>query len=186
MMFLGQSLFVLCFGITRILFIVSDYFSPDLPPEIVLFPDPNLNFLFWKLSALIGILAIIFLLLVIETYLVKISHFIFSGTATAGLIIALVSQDIDFSRLVTYVTLPFAMIGLISLYAYLFFKSSGEIRKKSTLSLDGLIIFGIGVVLDTNYGKSLLADWFGFFPSFIPIIFIIVGLGIYTYFNIKE
>ena len=135
---------------------------------------------------MIGILAIVFLLIVIETYLVKKTHYILSIVELTGLIIALVSTDVEFARLITYITLPIAMGGVIGLYAYLFFKSSGDIRKKAGLSLDGFIIFGIGVILDTNIGQNLLASWFGFVPGFIPIIVMIVGLAIYTYYNIKE
>jgi hypothetical protein len=184
--FLGQGLFVLCFGITRLLFLIADYFSPFQSPELIFYVDANLYFTLWKISTLIGILAIVFLLIVIESYLVKKTHYILSIVALAGLVIALVSADVEFARLVTYITLPIAMGGVIGLYTYLFFKSSGEIRKKAGLSLDGFIIFGIGVILDTTIGQNLLASWFGFVPGFIPIIVMIVGLAIYTYYNIKE
>ncbi|HUX99828.1 MAG TPA: hypothetical protein VMV49_09760 [Candidatus Deferrimicrobium sp.] len=185
MIFLSQGLFVLCFGITRLIFLASDYFSPYVDISLVIYQDEALYFTLWKISTLIGILAIIFLLVVIETYLVK-SRYILTGTASVGLIVALLSMDQDFSRLVTYVTLPIAMFGVIFLYAYLFFKGSGDIRKKAGLSLDGFIIFGIGVILDTTVGKELLEGWGIPLPAFIPVMIMIIGLAIYTYFNIKE
>jgi hypothetical protein len=184
--FLGQGLFVLCFGITRLLFLIGDYFSPDAPPDLVFYVDPELYLLLWKISTFIGILAIIFLLIVIELYLVKITHYVLSIIASVGLIISVFSADVEFARLVTYITLPIAMGGVIGLYAYLFFKSDGDIRKKAALSLDGFILFGLGVILDTTFGKTLLKNWFGFVPGFIPVILMIIGLAIYTYFNIKE
>ncbi len=177
--FLGQGLFAFCFGMTRVLFLLSDFYNAASP--LLIFPNEYLATLFWKLSTLIGILAIVFLLLVIETYLVK-SRYVLSVVASAGLIIALVSQDINFARIVTYITLPIAMVGVIFLYAYLFFKESGAIRKKAALSLDGFIIFAIGVFLDTNLGKTL----FPTLPGFIPMVILIIGLAIYTYFNVKE
>ena len=189
-MFLGQGLFVFCFGMTRIFFLIADYFR--IEPEfasIVLEPNEFLNLLFWKISSLIGILAIMFLLFVIETYLVK-SKYIFTLIALAGLIVALILPDINQARLATYIAMPIALIGVIALYTYLFFKGSGEIRKKAGLSLDGFIIFGVGVILDTNIGKNLFATWFHLDPiwqlGWLPMVLMIVGLALYTYYNIKE
>ena len=190
MMFLGQGLFVFCFGLTRITFIISDYFRTD--PEfasIVIEANEALQLLFWRISNVIGILAIIFLLIVVETYLVK-SKYIFTLIATIGLILSSVLPNIDHARLVTYITLPVALVGVIALYVYLYFKASGEIRFKAGLSLDGFIIFGVGVMLDTNLGKQLLTDWFNLSPSWqlawLPMVFMVVGLAIYTYYNIKQ
>jgi len=45
-------------------------------------------------------------------------------------------------------------------------------------------------MLDSNLGKQLLADWFNLYPSWqlawLPMVFMIIGLGIYTYYNIKQ
>ncbi|MHA1650813.1 MAG: hypothetical protein ACTSYB_11515 [Candidatus Helarchaeota archaeon] len=184
MVLLGQGLFVLCFGMTRLLFLAADYFSPELPEDVVLFVDESLFFLLWKISALVGILAIIFLLLVVETYLVK-SRYIFSIIAASGLIIALVSQDVNFSRWTTYITMPLALLGVVILYFYLFFKSSGEIRRRAIMSILGLLIFGLRVLLDTTAGKATLTQILGFFPAFIPLFIMVGGLAIYTYYNVK-
>lgn len=190
MMFLGQGLFVCCFGLTRLFFIISDYFrtEPEFAP-IVFEANEALQLLFWRISNVIGILAIIFLLIVVETYLVK-SKYVFTIIATTGLTLSLILPDINHARTVTYITLPVALIGVIALYVYLYFKASGEIRFKAGLSLDGFIIFGVGVMLDSNLGKQLLADWFNLSPSWqlawLPLVFMIIGLGIYTYYNIKQ
>ena len=185
MVLLGQALFVLCIGLTRILFIISDYFSPELPEEIVLEPNYDLFFLFWKISAVVGILAIIFLLIVIETYLVK-SRYIFTATATVGLILALVFQDLYLARWATYITLPLSMFGLIILYFYLVFKSDGDIRRRAGLSILGIFIAAGGMMLDTTSVREFFEVHSIFFPGFIPIIIMIIGVAIYTYYNVKS
>ncbi len=186
MVLLGQALFILCFGITRVTFLASDYFSPFLPSEIIFYADASLNFLLWKISSLIGILAIIFLLIVVETYLVKISHYIFSIIAAVGLSLTLIFQDINICRWVTYITMPLALFGVVLLYIYLTLKGSGEIRKRAGMSVVGLFILAGGVLLDTTSAKNFLNALFGFFPAFVPVIIIIVGLAIYTYYNVKQ
>lgn len=186
---LGQGLFVFSFGLTRLGFLIADLFSPDVwkeSPDLVLWVDLDLYFLLWKISTIIGLLAIIFLLLVVESYLVKISRYIFSIVASICLIIVIFSPTYEFGRPVTYIAIPIAMAGVIALYAYLFFKSSGELRKKVSLSLDGFIIFGVGVMLETRAGQDLIASWVGFFPAFISIAIMVVGLAIYTYYNVKD
>ncbi len=182
MVFLGQGLFIFCYGITRLLFLFQLYFKDDY--YVSIFPDPALSDLIWKVSTAIGILSMVFLLVVIETYLVK-SRYVFSLIALVGCVLSLV-LPVETARIVTYIALPLAMIGIIALYAYLFFKSSGELRKKVSWSLNGFIIFGIGVVIDTEYGKSILSGWLGIVPPFLAEVLMIVGLAIYTYYNIKD
>lgn len=190
MTFLGQGLFLFAFGITRILFIIADYFRAD--PEytnIVIEANAELNFLLWKISSAVGVLAIIFLLFVIETYLVN-TKYVLTLIATVGLVFALALPDIDHARLATYISMPVALGGVIGLYAYLFFKSSGDIRQQVSLSLDGFIIFGVGVALDTSLGRALFSSIFKLDPSWqlawFPVVLMIVGLAIYTYYNIKR
>ncbi len=186
MVFLGQALFVLSFGLTRLLFLIADYFSEDISLNLVLWVDKDLYFLIWKISTAIGILAIIFLLIVIESYLVKNSRYFFSIVASIGLIFVLAAPDIDFGRPVTYITLPIAMGAVISLYAYLYFKSSGVLRRKVQMSLNGFIIFGIGVVADTQIGQSVLNLFVPFDPTIISVTIMALGLALYTYYNIKD
>ena len=185
MILLGQGLFVFCFGLTRSLFIISDYFNPEFPIELVIYHDMALSFLFWKIATLVGILGIICLLVVIETYLVK-TRYLFTIIATAGSIVALVSQDINFSRWTTYITLPVAMIGAIFMYFYLVYRESGIIRKKAGISIIGLFLLGTGTLFGTTAGINTLKMIFGAFPEFIPVIIIVSGLTIYTFINVQE
>ena len=190
MIFLGQGLFMICFGLTRSLFAISDFFTTDpyyINKDLVLVAGGDLfiSDLFWKISTLVGILGIIFLLLVIETYLVK-SRYFFTVIATIGLIVAMVSPDINLSRWATYITLPIAMLGLIILYFYLLYKGSGIVRKKAGESILGLFLLGVGTILGTSAGMGTLRTIFGSFPEFIPVIILTVGLAIYTYINVKE
>ena len=188
MIFLGQGLFMICFGLTRSLFAISDFFTTDeYYKNVVLVAggDQFISDLFWKISTLVGILGIIFLLLVIETYLVK-SRYFFTVIATIGLIVAMVSPDINFSRWATYITLPIAMFGLIVLYFYLLYKGMGVVRKKAGVSVLGLFLLGVGTLLGTSAGMGTLRTLFGSFPEFIPVIILTAGLAIYTYINVKE
>ncbi|MHA1129950.1 MAG: hypothetical protein ACTSQI_05115 [Candidatus Helarchaeota archaeon] len=182
MVFLGQGMFVGCYGVTRLFFLFQLYFKEGYYVDI--FPNAVMSDIIWKISTAIGILAIVFLLIVIETYLVK-SRYIFSLVALVGCILSLI-LPVDDARIVTYIALPIAMIGVIALYAYLFFKSSGELRKKVSWSLNGFIIFGVGVVIDTEFGKNFLLNWIGIVPPFLAEVLMIVGLAIYTYYNIKD
>lgn len=186
MILLGQGLFLFCFGLTRTLFAISDYFTTESGFEnLVLNPDPFLYSLFWKLAAFVGILGIVFLLVVIESYLVK-THYLFTCIATIGMIIALSAPDLNFSRWVTYITLPIAMIGAIFIYFYLVFKGSGVVRRRAGISIVGLILLGGGTLLGTTAGVGTLEALFGFFPKFISVLILTAGLAIYTYINAKE
>ncbi len=183
---LGQGLFVFCFGLTRTLFGISDLFSDkSYYADIILSKNVFLSNLFWKISTLVGILGIICLLLVIETYLVK-SRYVFTVIAATGLTIAMVSPDIDFSKMVTYITLPLAMIALIFLYFYLLYKGSGVVRKKAGVSIIGLFLLGAGTLLGITPALTILNTIFGSFPEFISVVILTAGLAIYTYTNVKE
>ncbi|MBD3230841.1 MAG: hypothetical protein GF329_21870 [Candidatus Lokiarchaeota archaeon] len=177
--------FMLCFSLTRLFFFFSDLYKEEIWIEMTYgFITLNFNF-FWKLAALFGIGGLIFILFVLERYSVKITKYILTIIVTIGLILAIffpVSPDLGFdARLMTYITVPLGVLGILSLYLYLMIKTPGEVRRKSLTAFIGILILFMGFMIDTALGQSL----FGFDPGIIATILMIGGSIIFSIANLK-
>ena len=113
------------------------------------------QYFYWRLAAIFGIGSVLFVLIVIERYMVKTRYIITIGTSI-GLVIALI-----FPVIFT----PIGVLGIVGLYGYLIKNSSGKIRLKTFLTLIGIFVIFLGFVIDTDFGQDLLP----FAPEIIGI-----------------
>ncbi len=164
----GVAMFALMTGMTRIFFLISDYQVPDT----------DMYNLFWKLAAVSSFIALIFIMIVIETYLVK-TKYIFSAIGIIGTVIVSV-VDISLAQILNFPL--FLLLGgeVIVLYIYLTVKSSGDLRKKALLNLISLLIFAGGCLFDA---ESLTFTLFGADLGLVGAILMWLGLGYYLKLN---
>jgi len=157
--YFGLALFCICFATARIMFMCSDFVKGGIWAGSVL--D---QYFYWRLAAIFGIGSVLFVLFVIERYMVKTRYIITIGTSI-GLVIALIFPVIPIGQMATYIFTPIGVLGIVGLYGYLIKNSSGKIRLKTFLTLIGIFVIFLGFVIDTDFGQDLLP----FAPEIIGI-----------------
>ncbi len=148
--YFGLALFCICFAIARIMFMCSDFvrYGPWTGSPV------DWTF-YWRLAAIFGIGSVLFVLFVIERYMVKTRYIITLGTSI-GLVIALIFRVDPIGKWATYIFTPIGVIGIVGLYSYLIKNSSGRVRLKTLLALLGIFVIFLGFVVDTDLGGALL------------------------------
>lgn len=170
--FIGVSGFFILWGIMRIAFTIANYYF-----EI----DLGLYEILWKIAAGIGIAAILCILLVMETYMVK-SKYIFSIITLIGLVLSLAlpveGKEISGGRLAAYIFLPIGAVSILFLYLYLYIKLTGKTRHVTGVITGGLTLIFLGYILNIELIKNLFGN-----PGVMDIIASIVMISgglIYT------
>jgi hypothetical protein len=167
--FVGIAIFAFMSSLTRIFFLVTDF-----QVEFSAIYD-----LFWKLASIASLAALILIAVLIETYFVK-TRYIFTGIAAFGVVI-IIFADITLAR---QLLMPFYLIigvEIFSLYAYVALKSPGTIRTKALLMIVSILIFTLGIVLDS---ESIMQPLVGFDTGIIGAICMWIGLGAYLKLNL--
>ncbi|MHA1299708.1 MAG: hypothetical protein ACTSO9_09755 [Candidatus Helarchaeota archaeon] len=162
-LFLGIALFGYSFALTRFFFLITDFLGETHPDYL----------LFWKLAFISTLIAILFLELIIETYLVK-TYYIFSAICIFGLILLLV-VDLNTARIISYPLTSIFLVNIIGIYVYVGITSEGDPRTKAFLSCIGILILVVGVAVDGTFAKTLL----GFDAGIIGAVIMIVGISLY-------
>jgi hypothetical protein len=165
---LGLAMFALMTAMTRIFFLISDY-------QVL---GTKMYNLFWKLAVISSFIALIFIMLVIETYLVK-TKYIFSIIGILGAVTVSI-LDIPLAQILN---IPlFLVLGgeIFALYLYLTVKSPGELRTKSLLMLISLLVFSAGLLFDA---ESFSFALFGADLGLVGAILMWAGLGYYLKLN---
>ena len=146
----GYGSFFSLFGLLRIFFMLGVYF-----------PDNGGYDFFTNLGYISGILGVIGLLYVLETYMVPKTKKIFliiSVIAFAICLIALIfpgaSRNLALEFI--YYLMPIAVGFIVILYVYLISKTTGIVRKKAQWVLIGLLIIVVGHMMDTSFFISAL------------------------------
>ncbi len=173
---LGIAMLAIMFSLTRIFFLVT-----DLIVEKIITTQAYYD-LFWRMATISSFFALIFIAIVLETYMVK-SKYIFTGIATIGTIL-LFFVSIEFARSIL-MPLLYVIIGgeIFLLYLYIAIKSPGDLRKRALLMVLSLLIFTFGITLDTQIVKDIFVNLGLFDPGVIAVIFMWAGLGIYLKLN---
>ena len=174
----GLAMFALMTSVTRMFFLFSDF-------EI---RGTDIYNFYWKAAVISSIIALVFIVLVVETYLVK-TKYVFSAIGMIGAVL-IILVDIPTAALLN-IPLYFALGGIIFvLYIYVAYKSPGTLRKKSLLMLLSLLIFFAGILFDS---ESLFGFVGGVEGAILNIdlgivgaICMWVGLGAYLKFNYGE
>ncbi len=127
------------------------------------------------LSGIIGLIIIIFIL---ESYLLKTKKILTSITFILFCIVLITlfgESNRQLALNMIYIFLPAVILAIIFSYVYFIIKSSGSSRKKAIGLLIGIIIFVIDHMMD--YSKSPLS--FGVTEIISPLLSII-GIVIFT------
>ncbi|MHA1377155.1 MAG: hypothetical protein ACTSRG_02120 [Candidatus Helarchaeota archaeon] len=162
-LYLGIALFGFSFALTRYFFIVTDFLGESNPGYLF----------YWRLAFITTLIALLFLEIVIETYLVK-TYYIFSILCAIG-IFSLFILDLNAARILSYILTSILMVNIVAIYIYVGKSSEGEPRTKAFLSCLGILLLAFGVVVDGTFAASLL----GFDAGIIGAIIMIFGLGLY-------
>jgi hypothetical protein len=175
---LGISIFVILFFISRICNFINVYYV-GYSYDTYLLDDP-LNFWLqfgYNIFSYIGLFILYF---VIETYIVK-TRYIFTACVVILSIIAITNYFVVIDIFVWQI--PFfaiVLLGIPSIYIYLAFKSSGNIRKNSLYISLGMLLFEMGVVFGVpNIQRILITSVaFGWIFEILAPILHIIGIFI--------
>jgi len=169
--FIGVSIFFLFWGIMRIFFLIAYMY---LNIDLIIYS------LWWKIASISGIISILAILLVMETYLVK-SRYIFSIITIIGLILVIIlpiyGTEISYARLASYIFFPAGGFSIVILYLYLFFKVPGKDKRTIGLIALGIIMIFTGYTLSVELVKKFFEREF---MDIISTIIMIIGGLLYT------
>jgi len=166
---LGIAMLAFMSGLTRIFFVISDFYAEYTGTWNLL----------WRMATGSSFIAVIFIALVIETYLVK-TKYLCSCIGIVGTII-IIFVNVDLAR--TLMAPIYLIIGaeIVLLYLYVAYKSPGTLRTKALLMILSLIIFLAGVIFDSSSLMESLG--FGFDTGIIGASLMWIGLGSYLKLN---
>jgi len=165
------GLFYIFFALHNIFYIIGVYI-----PE-------NYDF-YTTLGYIFALIAMIFILYVVETQIITFTKKMLTILNVILLIICIIALIGITSRYVAYAIiniLPIILVAAImSIYIYLIVNSDGKTRIKAIFILIGIILIYTSEMMDS--------EWLiGIFPSFpfiiVPII-MIIGTLLFTYFNL--
>jgi hypothetical protein len=169
--FLAYGLFCTCFGVTRILFFLSEEsFEYDI---------------FLLLGYSVSYLGAIFLFFVLERHgLRNKTKYIFTIISCVSFLISVIFLIFinylpsQIHRYFIYLTLPFLMLLIIVLYAWVAVKTTGEARSNSIGVAVAIAIVLVGAII----GSKIVAD-LQIVPLLTSPILVLVGTFLFVYFQ---
>ena len=174
-MFIAYGLFYIFFGLTRILYIEAVYIL-------------GMYDFFTTLGYITQILALIFIIYVLETQIVKSTKFFFLIITIVAFVIALISlvgvTSIRryFALTLLFILVPISASVIMILYLYVIIKSIGGIRKKAIGLFIGSLMMFASQVMDS---EMFISATFPFVPLEITPIIMIIGVIIFTLSQVK-
>jgi len=162
---IGYGMFCLLFGLTRFFFYISDFFG-DFHDTIIV------------LGYGTGILGLISVIFILETYLIKTKKVLTIITSICFLImifaiLGLTTRDVALTMI--YILSPAALIAATIAYIYFIKNSTGASRKKAIGALLGIFLIFFGHFMDSNLWTSLFDT-----PIIISPIVLIFGVLFFT------
>lgn len=166
MLYIGYSLFLLFFALTRIFFIIGVYEADAFTGAYDFYTN---------LGYIMGIIGLISWLYIVETYMIKKTKRIFSIFAIIVFMISIIALlgplSREFALQLIYILMPVAIGAITLLYGYIIVKTMGTIRKKALWLLIGLLIVIVGHFMDSQF----FIEAFTGFPLEIAPSIMIVG-----------
>ena len=178
MMNYGYGVFISFFAILRVFFMMGVY-TADICLACYDF--------YTNLGYISGIIGVIFLLYVLETYMVPKTKKIFLIISVIAFAICLIGLFTPAGRELAldfiYFLMPLSVGFIIILYIYMYAKTTGVVRKKSKWILIGLIVIVIGHMMDTQFFIAALPQ----IPLYFAPITMSIGVIIFlvSQFKIK-
>ena len=167
--FIGVASFAFLSSLTRIFFLITDF---QVEPS-------DIYNLFWKLATIASLAALVLIAILIETYFVK-TRYVFTMFGLLGIGIIILA-NIALARQLLMPIYLIIGVEILSLYLYVAIKSPGTIRTKALLMIVSLIIFTLGIILDS---ESIMQPLVGFDTGIIGAICMWIGLGAYLKLNL--
>ncbi len=170
--FLGYGLFLLLYGFARLFFLVAmlcgNFFE-------------GCRDFYLTLGYFVGIVGVIFIIYIMETYLLKtkkILTFISISVSIITLIALMGLTTREIANQMIYFLLPSVILAVCFSYIYLIIKTPGSSRRKALWALIGIIVLFFGHLINTHEFRIL-------FPveqiaSILSPIVIMIGVIIFT------
>ena len=179
-LFNGYALFFGCTIITRFAFFVSNYYSlyggatyydgETLPEFIVAI----------RIAYCTSLVALAFLFYGLEKYILP-TKFIATLIPLVVGILALI-LPYDTARMINTAIMPLYFLFGVGSYVYIFKHSTGELRKNSLITMVGLLLFFMGLLLDSKFMKVPALESGVIWPAYIlPPIIATIGIILFTY-----
>jgi hypothetical protein len=184
----GYGLFGLTYGLTRIFFLLSDYEIASNSGIVT-----QLHLIWVTTAYSVTFISILFIYFSVEKYVLNRKP-VFTFIALGAFIVCLIALvmvifgiGLDLAnnagphriaQYVLYITGPILAGGIMILYIIIFKNASGEVRRRSFLSIIGLILLFTGLLLDMDILSQFLIEEIRFLLS--PIAFM-VGTSIFFY-----
>ncbi|MHA1681787.1 MAG: hypothetical protein ACTSUE_12325 [Promethearchaeota archaeon] len=155
----GYGLFTLCYALTRIFFLGSDY-EMAISCEFFTCEPTILHNIYVVAAYTVTTASLVFIFFSIEKYILNRRR-VFMVVALISLVVdlgALILTIFNISAVeaksvaqyVLYVTGPILAIALVSLYLIIIKSSTGDIRKKAILTFLGILLIVAGLFLDMD------------------------------------
>jgi len=175
---LGWGFFFIFFALLRVFFMLGIYMG-----------EPTLTIeeydLYTNLGYIAGIIGLIFVLAVLEKYMVPQTKKVITIITVVAFVICLVALIIpggrDIALDVVYILMPITIGFIAIIYVYLIFKTTGMLRKKCEWIFISLLILTIGHLMDS---QSFISS-FPFIPLFISPVVMTLGLIVFLISNFK-
>lgn len=160
--YLGVGIFVIVHLIARIFYFIYDFYGNDQ---------------FWDIAAIVGMAGILVWMYAIERHVFTRSYFIFTIIVAIAVILLIVLPDDNMKTTVQTVVVPSVGLFIPSIYLYVAYKGTGNIRKYSLIIFLGIMIFLAG---QTAHMSSFL-EVSPFIYFILSPIFMIGGGIIFLY-----
>ncbi len=160
---LGIAVFAYVFALTRAIFVYTDNLGSS---------HPDYQFL-WRLGWVMSLIAIIAIVVVIETYMVK-TRYVFTVIGIIGVILTIILEQ-ELLRFVNAGVSGVLLVDLVAAYVYVIIKSEGAPRIKATKSLLGIALLAGGLIID-GFSTQLFS---GMDMSLLGVSLMVVGLVLY-------
>jgi hypothetical protein len=135
--FIGLAIFAILFGTGRLIYMIHDYFSPDIIGDI------NMDVLLWKIATATAAGGMIFLVFTIETFVYKKTKRIFTIIGACLLIIVIVAE-FQIARYASYATTVILAIVPFLIYITIYKNATGVVKKRALIILIGMILLALG------------------------------------------
>ena len=164
---LAYFAFIISYAVTRIFFFIGDYYG-----EYQALDDSFMFIFSMKMAYISSSIGLFVTLFIFEHEFIP-SKYIFSIINVICAILFII-LPYDLMRIVMYIFQVFVFIEILSVYLYLAIKGFGELKKRAIYTVLALILFFIGVILDTRMISDL-----NLIPGYIAPGLVIIGVFIF-------
>lgn len=176
---LGLGIFFLFYTITRISFIISNYYSVYVNEDVLEFQIAI------RVAYCTALFSLSFFFYGLERSFLPTKGLAMAFPLIMGILSIFLPYDL--MRTINYVLMPLYMVFGLSSYVYIAAKTTGAVRKNALISLIGLILFFLGIYLDSKMFKTIFTNagvrWVAFL---IPPPIFIIGITLFYWASTRK